>query len=580
MPEIPLPDSIFPTANDAANQSSGTELQRQIDDAWARGRPWEAPSLAPTLKPIVPALPPALSGGPINPAGGGSSSSSGGRHPGDRLPAPTGGSPGADPGTGPGDPGGGLDIPYRKSKVRVTVWMADAIYDPKSELYDFGGWVFFSNRVIDLPAGPYRIHITPMESDYTRRYRTPPSGANWKYQIVPADPDARTVQVAFASWGCIAAIEIVSGEDPDNTPVPDFPDFPGGGGLDINNPPIRKPPDRGWPPLAVPPGSTGRFPGGGSVSQCRFEKANLDKILKNQDDILKRLGPEIKSKKGGEYGLSGAVQNVQKMQWLNQTLNILSVFFSLHNALMLSRNLTESVTGLLDVGLQAFMRVFRLSDPDEDAQIDVADLISKGWQALMIDVFGKEQWILIQAKIDAANRILQSASNVYFNVQSIFDGTRGLIEIATNNVSRIGNALKKSRIVGENDYKWMPVGINANSGRIEKLYETINNATELTDVLTGIAGEVVNISDESRELAKAQAELTKQLSGAQEILNKEDLPEGEIRPVGSGFNPENVPQTLIAESAKKASEASDISALDLFSDDAPWEFLGDPPPKG
>ena len=291
------------------------------------------------------------------------------------------------------------------------------------------------------------------------------------------------------------------------------------------------------------------------------------------DDVLKRLGPQITGKGGKAIGIAGRLGSMWQMQFLGQVWNFLGVFFTIHNAAMLSRNLVESVTDLLSQGLEAALRVLQLKDPEEDPPIDVADLITKGFQGLMVQVFGKDGWTQMQARWINLNRIITSAAAMYYNVQGIFDGARSLIEITANNVSRIGNALKNSRVVNQNAFPWMPTGLNSMTGRTARLFEVLNNSSELADVGTTMAGEIINITDESRELADNLNRFKEQIRQGQELAGGD----GTISSIGA-YPPEvNKPNEALEQSKRQVSEASDLTAADLLRGDVPWEFLGDKP---
>ena len=185
---------------------------------------------------------------------------------------------------------------------------------------------------------------------------------------------------------------------------------------------------------------------------------------------------------------------------ISQTLNVLNTILLLHNAAMLSRNLVESIGDMFSLTIEVIQRKVLGKDPDETPPIDVNQLIGQGFNGLMNDIFGKQLWKTIIIKWNGLNRILTAAANVAYSVRNMFDGVTGAIEIAANNTGKIGNALKNSRVVEQGSYAFMPTNTAARTGRGAQLTNFLNNATDIPDLGAAIAGEVLSVDDEAREL--------------------------------------------------------------------------------
>ena len=284
-------------------------------------------------------------------------------------------------------------------------------------------------------------------------------------------------------------------------------------------------------------------------------------LATNDNSVQKTLGEPIKNKANKAVSVTNYLKGIRGKQVLLQAMNFLNIFLLLHNAAMLSRNLVESVGDLMSMGLQAVKTVFTGGQSLDDDPIDINELVGQGFQGLMNDIFGKEQWKQIQAKWISFNRIITSAANVAYTIQGIFDGARNIIEITSTNVARIGNALKNSRVVNQNGYGFMNPNINSATGRFAKLQDLLNNSAEVADIGTTIAGETINISEEGKELADNLKRFNDNVKeGTNRYNDKGDL----IDKDGKLIRPGDAQGTALAESARRVSQGSEISLLDLL----------------
>ena len=273
---------------------------------------------------------------------------------------------------------------------------------------------------------------------------------------------------------------------------------------------------------------------------AKAPKVDLGPVNKRLNEVSQKLGPQIKSKTGKNIGISGRLTNIWKTGLVNQVISGLNLMLNLHNAAMLSRNLIESVGDMFSIGIQVFQRIILRQDGDEVKPIDVNQLIGQGFNGIMVDIFGKETWTAIILKWNSINRIITSAANVANSVRNMFDGVAGVVSSTANNVGRIGNALKNNRVVEQGSYAFMPTSNTAATGRIASLNNALNNSAEIPDLVTSIGSEAIGVVDESEELGRNfgnlsnKAEQDKQAKAAQ------------------------------AEAERKASTASDLSALDFL----------------
>lgn len=288
-------------------------------------------------------------------------------------------------------------------------------------------------------------------------------------------------------------------------------------------------------------------------------------IVTDRDSLKNTIGKPIEYLPGKVTGITDQLKKMRTTQLLAQAFSMLNMVVLLHNAAMLSRNLIESVGDMLSMSIQAIKKV-ATGGTTEDEPIDVNELVGQGFQGLMTDIFGKAAWTEIQAKWININRILTSAANVAYTIQGIFDGARNIVEITSTNVARIGNALKNSRIVNQGAFPWMNPNINSATGRFEKLRQMLDNSAEVADLGTSIAGEVVNISDESKELADNTTRFNEAVTEGQTLVNDAGQL---VDKDGKIIRDSNKQQGALAESARRVSQGSEFSFLDMAQGERP-----------
>jgi septation ring formation regulator EzrA len=118
------------------------------------------------------------------------------------------------------------------------------------------------------------------------------------------------------------------------------------------------------------------------------------------------------------------------------------------------------------------------------------------------------------------------------------DSTYDIAETTGENVSQIGNALKKAGAVRENAYKLMPTDFRSTS-RVQRRLEKLGNAA---DTIEQISSDALDVTQEVKEMKSNQKEFNDELEKAiteqskvddskkkDAISNPEHKPEDEIR---------------------------------------------------
>jgi hypothetical protein len=227
----------------------------------------------------------------------------------------------------------------------------------------------------------------------------------------------------------------------------------------------------------------------------------LERILNNTSNAADLvLLPIINNKLGAQVpgGISGFLQRAFQATRLDKIINALTLITTLHNAAMLSRNLGSTLGDLTGQALS----VIGIKDENGSA-LDINAEIGRQVNSLMSTILGAETWAGTKLAWNKANTIISSATQIVFTVRSLWDSSKEILEWTAENTGKIGNALKRFRVVGENAYRWMPEQVthqNAWALKIERFRNGTDNLDDAASSLQGVLGEVQNIQQEFGEL--------------------------------------------------------------------------------
>ena len=158
----------------------------------------------------------------------------------------------------------------------------------------------------------------------------------------------------------------------------------------------------------------------------------------------------------------------------------------------------------------------------------------------------RERWFKLM-------RVYQSGANILFSMRSIFDSTQEIAEFTAENTGRIGNALKKSGVVFENSYKWMPERVRAQDSvrrKWQRVIDGIDSVDDAASSLQNVTGEVLDIGEEFAAIQESRA--------AARVAIADLVPKDP---------PENAPVAVAAGEAKTASDSPDVADADLEPDE-------------
>lgn len=221
--------------------------------------------------------------------------------------------------------------------------------------------------------------------------------------------------------------------------------------------------------------------------------------------IVKNTNQVINS---SEHGLA-KVQDFASKAWkatkADKIMNALTTAVVIHNAMMLSNNLAQTISEATNLALDA------LGIKDEsDNPIDIGAAIRDKINAILSSLLGEANYKALTTRLAAANRIYQASANVYNLIREIGDTSRSITEVACENTGKIGNALLESGAVYENAYDKMIDSVNPQSKAQLKL-EKFRNGTEIlenaADAISSISSDVIELQELRTELTEGKAQL-------------------------------------------------------------------------
>jgi hypothetical protein len=235
--------------------------------------------------------------------------------------------------------------------------------------------------------------------------------------------------------------------------------------------------------------------------------------------INSKLGPNVSG------GLSGYLQERFTKLWKSRTidraLNLMATAAAIHNAVMLSRNIGSTLIQTLGNALT----IIGIKDGDDVAQ-NFSTVIGDGIENIIKGLIGAENYTTLSETWAKANRIYQSAINIYqLMTDSLFGITEGLEQTAKY-TGKIGNALRKSGVVLENSYNWMSETFNFSSGKnrkIDRVIEGLQQASEVASDLESITSEFRSVTENVAEIGTQINTIKTEINGKEEDKkNNED----------------------------------------------------------
>jgi hypothetical protein len=220
-------------------------------------------------------------------------------------------------------------------------------------------------------------------------------------------------------------------------------------------------------------------------------------------------------------GIAGAIKNLFDNKVVDRTLQMFTLITSMHNALMLSNNIGQTLFSAIDNAGGLFGFSFK---NEKGESVGIYEQVKEFYGNIIKEIFGASNVAKLTESFSKANRIYQSVTNMMSDVQQLFDSARNLAEMTAGNTGKIGNALKRFGVVGEKAYNYFPEKINsltANQAKFEKIREGLESIENAVSTLDTITSEVRSIGDNFHEFNTQKDSFVGTLQGkTQEEIDK------------------------------------------------------------
>jgi hypothetical protein len=298
-------------------------------------------------------------------------------------------------------------------------------------------------------------------------------------------------------------------------------------------------------------------------NQCG--QAGLDQSVKNGEDIQKildalsllgigdirttvnridqKVGPQLYDDRGQKTGLAGAaIKTIERVNKVGDYLrfdritNVMTLAVTIHNAAMLSNQLEQTLMSAISNGLAAI----GIKD-SENNPLDINKIVGQSVENIVKGAIGAENYAALTINWKKANRIYQASANLLNNLQSLRYSITGALETIGGMNAKVGNALKKYGVLGDNAYPWF----NPSPNYDNKFMRSLEVAETTASSIDSVASEILSAQDSVKQIGEQKTELEKAIK------------EGTEKP-----GVDNDQQKAKATAAKTASKSPDINPED------------------
>lgn len=218
-------------------------------------------------------------------------------------------------------------------------------------------------------------------------------------------------------------------------------------------------------------------------------------ITGNIDQRTRQIGDRLGDAQSPASALTlfGALKAFIASNAFDKALNVANFVMNTHNAIMLSRDLLET---LGDVASN-ILGVIGIKDAN-GSPIDVSEQLGQSITNLITSAIGSDRYSALQVRLAALNRIYQATANVIDTVSDMVDSTRQIAETTGSYTGQIGNAIKEAGLVYENAYETMEENfenIRKPSDRFQKFIDGLEQAEDTASSISSVFSEVRSVQD-------------------------------------------------------------------------------------
>ncbi|MEH2169332.1 MAG: hypothetical protein V7K41_22275 [Nostoc sp.] len=268
--------------------------------------------------------------------------------------------------------------------------------------------------------------------------------------------------------------------------------------------------------------------------------------------INNKLGQQVTG------GISGLVTSIAQNSYLDKVVNVMTFAATIHNALMLSNNLGQTLIAIINQ-----VTGFILPKGLDGTPINFSESLGKLVHLVIADAIGEENYKTLSEDWQKANRIYQATSNVFNSISNLGAVITAGLEVVAGNVAAIGNALKKWGAVGEKAYKFM----NPQPNLKGKFFEYLTIAEEKAQAIAMVVAIPIAIKEALGGINSSVADLKREI--AQEDPKDEyghpvKDKEGKVVHYKPGLE---IPVPVVADTENEQAKADSTNFFELVLED-------------
>ncbi|MCL1466048.1 hypothetical protein [Argonema galeatum] len=221
-------------------------------------------------------------------------------------------------------------------------------------------------------------------------------------------------------------------------------------------------------------------------------------IFKNRQAITTAVNGVGTIVKEGIDTLKTQGAKLGKIINLGQVMQTVSVIISLHNALILSRDIGQTLFTVVDNGLNAVLNAFGIKNVNDEG-VTTEKSIKEFLETIAKSFFGVQTWEQLKQKWAAANAIIASGSTLLQSINDLANTTGSLAAMAAENSGKIGNIMRRSGLT-QDIGTWFPENYNTETVFARKMRESLESVQNIAQTFETITSSVVQSQQNIQEI--------------------------------------------------------------------------------
>jgi hypothetical protein len=177
----------------------------------------------------------------------------------------------------------------------------------------------------------------------------------------------------------------------------------------------------------------------------------INTTVQATNGIVKAMQPVLNTVKSGLDALSNFTQQAWDTLKIDKALAVMNFIMTTHNAMMLSRNLAQT---LGDVS-SSLLNAIGVKNPLDGSPLDVNEIVGNAIKNSIQAAIGEETYTNLASGFNRANRILQAAQGVIWAIRSMKDAALEASEVIGGWVAKIGNGMLTQGLFEDRLFPWM-----------------------------------------------------------------------------------------------------------------------------